>query len=334
MTTTTAPPQVRSTHDLARRALGFLARYGTLVVLAAMIIGFGVARPEQFLSENNLINVLNQSALLAIAAGGLTFVLVAGQFDLSFANVISFSGILCVGLLERNALSAPIAIVLVLLAAAFVGLVNGFLVAHIGVNAIVATLGSSTILLGINFLYSNGAPITLEPGGFTGIARDRVLGIPIPVLLMVAVLALLWLVLNRTLLGHHLQAVGSNSTAARLAGVDVAKVTLAAFVTVALCAAVCGILLSARIGSGMVTAGDGFLLSAFAATFLGASVIRDGQFHVLGTFVGVLTVSIAGNGLAILGAQSFALYLVQGAILLVAVALSTTSRRLLGEARR
>ena len=278
--------------------------------------------------------MLNQSALLAIAAGGLTFVLVAGQFDLSFANVISFSGILCVGLLERNALSAPIAIVLVLLAAVFVGLVNGFLVAHIGVNAIVATLGSSTILLGINFLYSNGAPITLEPGGFTGLARDRVLGIPIPVLLMVAVLALLWVVLNRTLLGHHLQAVGSNSTAARLAGVDVAKITLAAFVTVALCAAVCGILLSARIGSGMVTAGDGFLLSAFAATFLGASVIRDGQFHVLGTFVGVLTVSIAGNGLAILGAQSFALYLVQGSILLVAVALSTTSRRLLGEARR
>lgn len=334
MTTTTAPLPVRSTRDLARGTLGFLARYGTLVVLAAMIIGFGVARPEQFLSEGNLINVLNQSALLAIAAGGLTFVLVAGQFDLSFANVISFSGILCVGLLERNSLSAPIAIVLVLLAAALVGLVNGFLVAHVGVNAIVATLGSSTILLGINFLYSNGAPITLEQGGFTSIARDRVLGIPIPVLLMVAVLALLWVVLNRTLLGHHLQAVGSNSTAARLAGVDVAKVTLAAFVTVALCAAVCGILLSARIGSGMVTAGDGFLLSAFAATFLGASVIRDGQFHVLGTFVGVLTVSIAGNGLAIMGAQSFALYLVQGSILLVAVALSTTSRRLLGETKR
>lgn len=334
MTTTTAPLPVRSTRDLARGSLGFLARYGTLVVLAAMIIGFGLARPEQFLSEGNLINVLNQSALLAIAAGGLTFVLVAGQFDLSFANVISFSGILCVGLLERNALSAPTAIVLVLLAAALVGLVNGFLVAHVRVNAIVATLGSSTILLGINFLYSNGAPITLEQGGFTSIARDRVLGIPIPVLLMVAVLALLWVVLNRTLLGHHLQAVGSNSTAARLAGVDVAKVTLAAFVTVALCAAVCGILLSARIGSGMVTAGDGFLLSAFAATFLGASVIRDGQFHVLGTFVGVLTVSIAGNGLAIMGAQSFALYLVQGSILLVAVALSTTSRRLLGETKR
>jgi ribose transport system permease protein len=237
-------------------------------------------------------------------------------------------------LLERNSLSAPAAILLVLAVAALIGLINGFLVAHVGVNAIVATLGSSTILLGINFLYSNGAPITLESSGFTGIARDRLLGIPIPVLLMAAILAFLWVVLNKTLLGHHLQAVGSNPTAARLAGVDVAKITLAAFVTVSLCAAVCGILLSARIGSGMVTAGDGFLLSAFAATFLGASVIRDGQFHVLGTFVGVLTVTIAGNGLAILGAQSYALYLVQGTILLVAVALSTTSRRLLGKAQR
>jgi ribose transport system permease protein len=150
---------------------------------------------------------------------------------------------------------------------------------------------------------------------------------------MAATLTVLWVVLNRTLIGHHLQAVGSNAVASRLAGVEVGRTTVTAFVAVGICAAICGVLLSARIGSGMVTAGDGFLLSAFAAAFLGASVIRDGQFHIFGTFVGVLIVSIAGNGLAILGAQSYALYFVQGFILLTAVALSTTSRRLLGQER-
>lgn len=331
--TTIAVAPARPAPDIGRRALAFLARYGTLIVLATMILGFGIARPVEFLSERNLINVLNQSALLAIVAGGLTYVLVAGQFDLSFANVIGFSGILCVGLMERSGLPVAVAIGAALLAGVLVGAVNGCLVAYVRVNAIVATLGTSTILLGVNFLYSNGAPITLGGDGFTEIARGRPGGIPIPVLIMVAVLLLLWVVLNRTLLGHHLQATGSNAVAARLAGVDVGRVTVAAFVGVGVCAAVSGVLLSARIGSGMVTAGDGFMLSAFAAAFLGASVIRDGQFHILGTFVGVLIVSIAGNGLAILGAQSYALYLVQGSVLLAAVALSTTSRRLLGQAR-
>ncbi|MGW5416860.1 ABC transporter permease [Actinomadura geliboluensis] len=332
MTTTIAP--ARTTSDLGRGVLAFLARHGTVIVLAAMIVGFGIARPAQFLSDRNLINVLNESALLAIVAGGLTYVLVAGQFDLSFANVISFSGILCVGLMERNGLPVPAAIGSVLLAAVLVGAVNGLLVAHLRINAIVATLGTSTILLGVNFAYSNGAAITLEAGAFTDLARGRPGGIPIPVLIMIGVLVVLWVILNRTLLGHHLQATGSNPVAARLAGVEVGRVTVAAFVGVAVCAALSGVLLSARIGSGMVTAGDGFLLSAFAAAFLGASVIRDGQFHILGTFVGVLIVSIAGNGLAILGAQSYALYLVQGSVLLAAVALSTTSRRLLGQQRR
>ncbi|PXY18861.1 hypothetical protein BAY60_28855 [Prauserella muralis] len=332
MTSTVTAPAAPAA-DTGRRALAFFASYGTLIVLAAMIIGFGVARPVEFLSERNLINVLNQSALLAIVAGGLTYVLVAGQFDLSFANIISFSGILCVGLLERSGLPIPVAIGGSLLAAIAVGIANGVLVAYLRIHAIVATLATSTVLLGLNFLYSNGAPITLGEGGFTDIARGALAGIPIPVIAMAAVLAILWLVLNRTLLGHHLQATGSNTAAARLAGVAVGRVTLAAFVCAAVCAAICGVLLSSRIGSGMVTAGDGFLLSAFAAAFLGASVIRDGQFHILGTFVGVLIVSIAGNGLAILGAQSYVLYLVQGLVLLAAVALSTTSRRVLGRRR-
>ena len=154
-----------------------------------------------------------------------------------------------------------------------------------------------------------------------------------PIIYMLIILAILWLVLNRTILGHHIQAVGSNTLASKMAGVRVGRVTITAFVLASVCAAVAGIILSARIGSGQVTAGDGFLLSAFAAVFLGASVIRDGEFHIFGTFVGVLIVTVTTNGLSILGAPSFVQFLSQGGILIAAVALSTLSRRVLGTQR-
>jgi ribose transport system permease protein len=213
-------------------------------------------------------------------------------------------------------------------------LFNGFVVTTLRVNSIVATLGTSTILLGLNFLYSNGIPITLGAGEFTNIARGRLLGIPIPVYIMLGVFLVSWVVLNRTLAGHHLQAIGSNRVASRLAGVRVERITLAAFAICSLCAAIGGVVLAARIGSGQVTGGDGYLLSAFAAVFLGASVLKDGQFHVIGTFVGVLIVAVTFNGLSILGAPSAAQYLVQGGILIAAVALSTLSRRVLGGERQ
>lgn len=338
MTTTTTrsdPPAEQAPIVEGRhRVLSFFARYGTLLVLAAMIVAFGIASPDAFLTERNLVNVLNQSALLAIVAGGLTLVLVAGQFDLSFGNVLGLTGILAVGLMERSGAPMPLAIALALVGAAVVGLANGLLVSGLGVNPIVATLATSTIVLGINFWYSNGAPINLTGGPYTGIARGDLLGIPMPIIIELAFLAILWVVLNRTVFGHHAQAVGANPIAARLAGVNVARVTIIAFVIGAVAAGIAGIVLSARIGSAQVTAGDGYLLGAFAACFLGASVLRDGEFHIVGTFVGVLIVTVATNGFAILGAPSFAQYIVQGVILAGAVALSTTSRRILGQVKR
>jgi len=329
-----ASPQTPQPMNANHRALSFFARYGTLIVLASMILAFGIVSPGAFLTERNLVNILNQSALLAVVAGGLTLVLVAGHFDLSFGNVLGLSGILAVGLIQQSGFPIPVAIAVAIIAAAVVGLANGLLVAKLGVNPIVATLATSTVVLGINFWYSNGAPINLGVGPFTSIARGDLFGIPMPIIIELVFLALLWIVLNRTAFGHHAQAVGANPVAARFAGVSVSRVTLVAFVIGAVAAGIAGIVLSARIGSAQVTAGDSYLLAAFAACFLGASVLRDGQFHILGTFVGVLIVTIATNGFAIIGAPSFVQYIVQGLILAGAVALSTTSRRILGESKR
>jgi ribose transport system permease protein len=150
---------------------------------------------------------------------------------------------------------------------------------------------------------------------------------------MSVILALLWVLLNRTKFGHHAQAIGSNPTAASLSGVRVARITVATFAIGAACAAIGGILLSSRLGSGQVTAGDGFLLSAFAATFLGAAVLRDGEFHIFGTLIGVLIVTVGFNGISIIGAASDKQLYFQGGILIVATALSTAGRRLVAGAR-
>ncbi|MFJ4789979.1 ABC transporter permease [Streptomyces sp. NPDC088794] len=312
----------------AQRILLLTGRYGTPGVLVLLLIGFSAASPA-FLTGQNLLNVLNQSATLAIVAGGLTLPLVAGKFDLSFASVVSLSGILAVGFLERSGLPWFAAMLLALAAAGVIGLVNGLLVAQLRIDPIVATLGTSTMLLGINYAYSNGTPITLKPGPFTDIARASVLGVPAPIILTAVVLGGLWVALNFTLLGHHMQAVGTNQVAARMAGVRVARITVTAFVICGVCAGLAGVLLSARIGSGQVTAGDGYLLNAFAAVFLGASVLRDGDFHILGTLVGVLIVTVTFNGLSLLGAESYVQFLFQGGILVAATALSSTSRRML-----
>jgi len=133
--------------------------------------------------------------------------------------------------------------------------------------------------------------------------------------------------LNRTRFGHHTQAIGSNPVAAALSGVRVARITIGSFVIASACAATAGILLSARIGSGQVTAGDGFLLSTFAAVFLGAAVLRDREFHIIGSFIGVLFVAIGFNGLSILGAPTHVQFFFQGGVLIIATALSTATAK-------
>jgi ribose transport system permease protein len=336
MTTTGADrvataPLSEDSRGLPSSVAEFLGRYGTISALILMVVGFGAASPEAFFNYRNFLNVLNQGALLAIIAGGLTFPLVAGQFDLSFAAVASLAGILTMGLMTNQGLPWGLACLVVVGVGAVIGLVNGLIVTVLRVNAIVTTLGMATVILGLNYLYSNGIPIPLGAQAkgsiFVQLGQGRTLGIPNPVFFMLVVLVVLWVMLNRMRLGHYTKAVGSNASAAALSGVRVGRITTISFVVAGFCAALAGILLSARIGSGQVTAGEGFLLSAFAAVFLGAAVLRDGEFHIIGTLVGVFIVTIGFNGLSILGAPSHTQFFFQGGILIVATALSTTTRR-------
>ena len=311
-----------------KRALGLFARYATIIGLLGMIGAFAVLSPRAFPTLNNFTNVLNQTSLAMIIAAGLTLAVIVGELDLSIGFAASLHGILVTGLIVSNGLPIPVAIVIVLAAGAFIGLINGLIVTRIKVNSVIATLGVGTILTGLAFAYSAGVPIVAGvPEAFLQLSLGRWLwGIPNNIVVMVVVVGGLWLLVERTALGQEIQAVGGNPSAARLAGIDVERIKILGFVISGTCAALTGILLASRLGSGTASAGDSYLLTAFAAVFLGSATLRDGEFHVLGTLIGALIIAFGFNGLNIFGAPTFSQYVLQGAILIVAVGLSSLGR--------
>ncbi len=310
--------------------LTVFARYATIIGLLAMIMAFSVLSPKAFPSFANFTNVLNQTSLVMILAGGLTLAVIVGELDLSVGFGASLHGILVTGLIVHDKIPIPVAIFIVVAAGALIGLVNGFIVTKMRVNSVIATLGTGTIITGLAFAYSAGVPIVAGvPEGFLQLSLGRWLwGIPNNIVVMAVVLGALWVLVEKTALGQEIQAVGGNASAARLAGINVDRVKILGFVIAGMCSALTGILLASRLGSGTASAADSYLLTAFAAVFLGSATLRDGEFHVFGTFIGALIIAVGFNGLNIFGAPTFSQYVFQGAILIVAVGLSSLGRML------
>jgi ribose transport system permease protein len=323
-------PTRRSIPSPQQRAalLRFVGTYGTIIVLLVMVVAFSALQPATFATVGNFRNIFNDMAIGTIVAAGLTLPLVAGDFDLSIGYVASFCGLLVVGLLSASQLSILLAILIVVAIGTIIGIVNGIVVSKVGVNAFIATLGTGTIVVGLNYAYSGGIPLQLTHSReFTSIAIGRIWGIPHLVLIMTAILVVLWVILNRTVQGQHIKAIGVSAESARRAGVAVDRSRIVAFAIAGTCAAIGGVLMASNLGSGQVTAGDGFMLTSFSAAFLGSAALKEGQFHILGTLIGVLTVAVGNNGLAMIGAPIFTQYLFAGSLLVVAVALGGIGRR-------
>jgi len=314
--------------DWKRIGLVFLSRYGTILGLLLMFVFFSIMAPNTFFSRANFLNILSQASLTAIIAAGLTYTLVVGEFDLSVGFVASFIGLIVVGFMSYQGLPIWLSIAAALAVGIGLGLINGTLVTKVRINAVIATLGVGTMLTGIGFSYSAFPIATGIPRAFTNISLGRVVfGIPNPVFFMAAILLILWVILNRTDIGQKMQAVGANIEAARLSGIRVDRIKLFAFGTAGLCAAITGTLLSSLLGSGTLGVGDGYLLDAFAAVFLGSATLREGQFHIVGTFIGVLILAVGVNGLAIMGAPTNYQPIFKGGILFLAVGMSALARR-------
>lgn len=316
-----------STTQLRQDANRWLRTYGTFIGFLAMIVIFSLLRPGVFLSPNNLRNITEQVAILAIVATTMTVVMVVGDFDLSVGALASLSGGVVADLLIQGVGLWP-AVLVALAVGATAGLLNGLLVAYFGLSAFVATLATMTAFRGLSLFYTNGSTL------FSGIPESfRLFGqsftgpIPNSVLIMLGVLAATWFVLEQTTFGRRLYAVGGNAQASYLAGLNVRALRLSAFVISGLGAALAGVVLTSRLFSAHPTAGEPLMLNSIAAVFLGMTMFREGEPHVPGTFVGVLLLGVMSNGLNILQVNSYIQLVLTGAIILLAVLLSGLARR-------
>jgi ribose transport system permease protein len=308
---------------LKRDWLDIVARYGTIFFLIMLVLGFSLSRPDVFPTLLNFLNILNQSAILGVIAVGLTVCLVMGLFDLSIAAMATLGGYLVCRMLVSQGDDPHIllSILGVLAVACGIGIFNGVLVSYLGISAFIATLAMGSVITGVILGYSESRTIvTGIPDGFGVIGQDSSFGIPNAVFIMLAVAFALWVLLEHTQTGRNLYAIGGNPEASRLSGLAIKRYGLLALGISGACAALAGIMASSTLGAGRPQGvGDTYLLNAFAAVFIGASTLRPGQFHIFGTIIGVLLIGVINNGLSILGAQTYWQYIVQGALLIVAM---------------
>ncbi|MFR9805293.1 ABC transporter permease [Pseudonocardia sp. RS010] len=313
---------------------GLVARFGLIGAFVLAFLVFGIARPTTFLTLDNMTSILLQAAPSLVIAVFLTVVLVMKDFDLSFGSVISLGAGTAVILMSKLAFP-PVAAILIALAFGLgVGLVNGVLVAYLGGSSFVITLAMGTIVAGAEFAITDQASIFDGiPAGFAAIGQGSRLGMNNLVWIAVVVAVIIAVVLERTELGRYMYATGGNPDAARLAGVRTRQLRLIGFALLGLGAAGVGIMLSAQAASYTPSIGGAYLLPAFAAAFLGTAVFKPGEFTVAGTVVGVLFLGMVQTGLTMLNLETYAINLVQGAILVVGVLVSRLERRSLAVPR-
>ena len=310
-----------------------LRRYGTLIGFAAVIAFFWFRLPETFLTSRNLLNITQQMSMLAVVSATMTVVMAMGDFDLSVGSMASLAGIVA-ALVFVSGGSPWIAVPAALAIGLAGGLINGFLVAYVGILPFIATLGALTIFSGLAFWLSGGKTIfgSAIPASFGGFARGGLsLGpfqITIPNLTLVAagVLLVIGVFLEQTVYGRRLYAIGGNAEAARLAGVRIRPLRLAAFGLSGLGAAAAGLMLASRVASANPTQGAGLMLDAIAAVFLGMTMSDEGQPRVIFTLLGVLTLGVLGNGLTQMNVDSYVREMITGSIIIAAVAASSLGR--------
>lgn len=314
-----------------------LRRYGTLIGFAIIIAVFWVNLPDTFMTAKNWLNITQQLSMLMVVAAGMTIVMVMGDFDLSVGSAASLAGIVAAMAFVAG-YPVWMAVGLALLVGLAGGAVNGILVSLIGILPFVATLATLTILSGIAFVVSGGKTISGRaiPDTFSDFARGGLplgdvggvaLAIPNLTIVAVAVVLVVWVLLEQTTFGRRLYAIGGNIEAAHLAGVRVRRLRLIAFALTGLSAAGAGLMYASRVASANPTQGSGLMLNAIAAVFLGMTMSEEGEPRIFATVLGVLILGVLDNGLTQMSVDSYVRQVLVGAIIVLAVAASSLSKR-------
>ena len=323
MTVLTAPearPQRRS-------RLGTLEmnEVGLLAILALLYVGFG-STTTGFLSANNQLSILRDGASIAIAAWAVTLIIIAGEIDVSVGPMVAFTSV-CLALLLQSQVPVLLAIAAALAIGAALGTLAGVLRAHFGMPSFVATLGLWSALRGLAFFATNALPVTFPDDDLLDSLADQWFGIPASAVVMLVLFAVFSFVSRKTAYGRSVFAIGGNASAAELCGIPVARIRVLLFTTSGAMAAVAGVLLTARLGSGNAGTAAGLEFDVIAAVVIGGTSLSGGRGSMLGTLLGVFVITLIGNGLVLRGINPFFQRVVRGVIIVVAVLANTLVTR-------
>jgi ribose transport system permease protein len=304
-----------------------LARFSGLFILALFIAIFAAWIPGTFLTATTLQSILGNQAITVVLSIGLLITLAAGQYDLSVAQNLGLSAVVCGSLMAKSGVAPALAVVLTLAMGAGIGAVNGAIVSWIGVNSFIATLGMSSILLALTEQISKDEFIGPVSNSFQQLANRQPLGIPIVTIYALLLALLVWYVLEHTPVGRRIYATGANPDAARLAGIGTGRHVFWSFVATGVFAALAGVLVTAKVGEVSSTLGPPYLLPAFAACFLGTTQFKPGRFNTWGTVLALYLLETGVTGLQLAGGQLWITDLFNGVALVGAVSVSLIVQR-------
>jgi ribose/xylose/arabinose/galactoside ABC-type transport system permease subunit len=299
-------------------------RVGVLLALVLLVTAASFLS-DYFLTVPNLLNVLRQVAIVGILALGMTFVILTRGIDLSVGSILGLSVVLFAGLLETYPMQ--VAIPVGLAAAMAAGLINGIGVAYARIPPFIMTLGMLSFARGLAFIYTGGTPIPIINESFYDLGNGYLLGIPIPSLILIAVLAASGVVLTLTSFGRSIYAIGSNEEASRLSGVPVRAYITVVYVISGGVSGLAGLVYASQLSVGTPIAGQGYELDAIAAVVVGGTSLFGGSGSVFGTFIGTLIIGVLANILNLTGIDPFVQQLFKGALIVVAVFIMTRSDR-------
>lgn len=297
----------------------YLQDFGALIALILLIAGISIISP-QFRTLSNFLSLLRQSSINGLIAFGMTFVILTGAIDLSVGSILALSTAFCAGMITSG-VPAGLAIIISLIIGAFLGSLSGILVTKGRLQPFIATLITMTVYRGITMIYTNGKPISNlgDSAILKAIGKGSFLGIPIPVIILFVIFAIFAFLLTNTTFGRRIYATGSNWKSAKLAGVNIDKTKMIAYIISGVMSALSGTILLSRLNSAQPTLGTGYELDAIAAVALGGTSMNGGRGKIYGTLIGVLIIAVLNNGLNILGVSSYYQDVVKGIVILIAV---------------
>lgn len=288
-----------------------------LIILMAVITIIN----SNFLTANNLLNLLLQVTSNALIAFGMTFVILTGGIDLSVGSILALSSALTAGLLGSG-MPVTLAILISLILGCILGMMNGLLISYGKLAPFIVTLATMTIFRGATLVYTNGNPITKELSDtflFQFLGQGYIVGIPFPVIIMFIVFIVLYVLLHKTAFGKSVYAIGGNEKAAYISGVKLNKVKIIIYSISGIMASISGLIITSRLSSAQPTAGASYEMDAIAAVVLGGTSLSGGKGRILGTLIGALIIGVLNNGLNIIGVSAFWQQVVKGVVILIAV---------------